>query len=522
MNYDTLNSASLNSAAIRVIVGAVAATLISVSGSAIAQRLAQPFVVQSLAALSGSTSIDAIRYAQATSSSLSIYGEARGERRHNGGASATITTSGNSPDYLVYRGAKADIYQGFTGAVAPHYFVVPPPINSGAIPVSGHSVIGYPTTRAYPAPGIIRLDGYAFSPTLKTFKAFEGVISFDGFAIPANHLGYAVTGGITVSGLANGLRLANARAVIAASVQSDISVSNYNTAEGFSFGTVTVIGTTNVKLNNTQLVEQQFGLSLLSGAVEPQIRRQELTPVDGAIFNTVEVSANENIRRTAYADDYLIEVTGPNIDTERKATPKRTVGQIRLSGLAFADIRNPAPTSGTLSVFTNTSLNAASLRYAASLGSVGLSGVIADSVIRDGTALVGAASCTNSPITTVLFSTPLPVQGGVVISGGSAWAMYTASGRATANQVSYIVTARGDVMFTATTNNTEVSGFAYGVRVKQSGASSGAIAFGGEVDAIANPYVKASEDRSMIIPSFGSKEYLHIAAVPYENRSMTA
>lgn len=522
MNYDTLNSAPLNSAAIRVIVGAVAASLISVSGSAAAQRLAQPFVVQSSAALSGSTSIDAIRYAQATNSSLSIYGEAIGERQHNGGASATITTSGDSPDYLVYRGAKADIYQGLVGSVAPHYFIVPPPINSGAIFVSGHSVTGYPTVRGYPAPGIIGLDGYAFSPTLKTFRAFEGVISFDGFAIPANHLGYATPGGVTVSGVANGLRLANARAVIAASVQSNISVSNYNTAEGFSFGTVNVSGTTNVKLNDTHLVEQQFSLSLLSGAVEPQIRRQELTPVDGVIFNTAEVSANENIRRTAYADGYLIEVTCPNIDTERKATPKRTVGQIRLSGLAFADIRKPAPTSGTLSVFTNTSLNAACIRYAVSLGSVGVSGVIADIVIRDGTALAGAASFTNSPITTVLFSTPLHVQGGVAVSGGSAWAIYTASGKATANQVSHIVTARGDVMFTATTNNIEVSGFAYGVSRKQSGASSGAIALGGESDAIANPYVKAPEERSMIIPSFGSKEYLHIAAVPYENRSMTA
>ena len=59
-------------------------------------------------------------------------------------------------------------------------------------------------------------------------------------------------------------------------------------------------------------------------------------------------------------------------------------------------------------------------------------------------------------------------------------------------------------------------------RLAVRGEAAAVLDIAAKADAITNLYVKAPEDRTMDVESFGFKEYLHAMSVPAEIRSMVA
>lgn len=154
---------------------------------------------------------------------------------------------------------------GQTGVVIsaennPHYLLVPTVLGESALNLDS-DLIGYPTKRGLGRTAKIELTGYHFIPKLVQVRDMYSVVSFSGYCIPANELGYGETVPFTAGTAShNAVVLRNAKMSASFGIATEPLSGTYNTALGFSVAETNIRTFTNIKVNEIWYWEQQTQL----------------------------------------------------------------------------------------------------------------------------------------------------------------------------------------------------------------------------------------------------------------------
>lgn len=523
MNSSPLNSIQINGSTIRVIVGLAVVSVLSLAGDAVVSSRVDTRAADSQITLAATSDAGAIRLGTPSQSSISaVSSGVIWTRQRPATAIAQTGLTGSVITPTVYRFGESQVSLDIASAVTPHYLLAPTAVEDTAVSILVESANGYPTKRLSPLPATISLSGLAYSPRIVVAKPVETLVSLDGYAIPASHIGYGEPLNFGITAGASLDRFAFAAAEPTSFALSVGDASSYNTSELFAEGEMPLLSAhVNVKINNVHYIEQSVELIPLATAVEPTVRRQQeyAMPINFSV--AVEAATDSVVRRLGICRTPTISLYGPAVDPERQAGASVTeLPLFELYGYAAADVRKESASNVQFAldtVITNAT------RYRPALPSVCALGVniqATPTVIK----FAEATSCltldTNaeglryaqSSGENTLFS---------VTSGAWHSLNYIADLNANATMVTLGGYADASVHFTAKPTYLFTTGYGYITRFRLVEAAA-VLDIAAEADAIANPYVKAPEDRTMVVESFGFKEYLHAMSVPAEIRSMVA
>jgi hypothetical protein len=340
-----VNSHGLNTTAASVVVGVLASIGLTVSGSCSAYvtagasaqgaiATAATHVAHQIHGVNGqsftlgtSATHTAVRHA---ANAPSVYG---------------LPLTGKHQRYAI-AGAFSSGGIGIDSAIAPNYLLAPTSWPQATLDFT-YSHNGFPTKQGVGKTAVLRFDGYLFNPRIVTVWNQASVVSFKGFAIPANHLGYGVP---TVIGLPSvthdAVVLRNAYHQASVGLLPSPLAGVYNTAQGFGAGEVGALPHHNIKINNIHHFEQTEKLVEVDSAHTPVIFRRSFAQ---GFLNVSHTQESVTIRR-AFG---LVSIGGLYRGVhgqERVAAPIAPRVVIGLSGMAYGDVIKETVNTASLSL----------------------------------------------------------------------------------------------------------------------------------------------------------------------------
>ena len=351
MNYSILNSNSLNSSTVQVIVGALAAGALLLSTAAEAN-----IRVYGGSNVTLSTAVSAYGYQQHNAVCLA------GSSAINGSTSAIrqggyipktdfLNTTGNNVERFIYSWGGSSNVVNTSGNIAPNYFVAPDYTQDGVLDLS--TEISPIRLKIATASSVVSsLSGFFVIPKVVTVGDLYVITSLDGYAIPANALGKGSDGELILTGSCNAIRTVVANAHVKLWDDGPKLVTN-DAATLKHIGYLPTTGLTNVAIKEnthnyyTWYYEDWLTINAGTGSINEVVFKGAIIPngTIGVTYSSVGVRI-----ATARVDPIESLLIGSSLDPDRKAGLIALPGFTRLAGPAVVyDTIAPAGIVASLS-----------------------------------------------------------------------------------------------------------------------------------------------------------------------------